>query len=115
MINELLETREEKNLLNEVEVATDYLVIRPAHSNGKYRISVTKETHKGYFREFLPFAEGNFNYTVGTGRKSTKKLETLDNILNDNKDTLVNMWKENKYQEMVNLLAEEVRNKKLFK
>lgn len=115
MIKELLETREETNALNEVETATDYLVIKPSHYDGKYKIHVSKETHKGCFKEFLPFANGNFNYTAGAGRKSAKKLETIDNILNDNKDTLVTLWKENKYQDMVNLLAEEIRNKKLFK
>lgn len=89
------------------EQVTDRLSIEVKHYNGLYRLCVIKETVERGFVEFLMFARGNFNYTITTGRKSQKKLDTLEKIVEDNKDTLLNLWLEDKFQDMCQLVQEQ--------
>jgi hypothetical protein len=63
--------------------------------------------------QFLVFANGNFNYTVTSGRKSQKKLDTLNQIIEDNKDKLTSLWLEDKYQDMCQLVHEQATLKKV--
>ena len=89
------------------EQVTDRLSMEVSHYNGLYRLCVKKETVERGFVQFLVFARGNFNYTVTSGRKSQKKLNTLNQIIEDNKDTLLNLWLEDKFQDMCQLVQEQ--------
>ena len=88
----------------------EVLVLKVVHYNGMYRFSCNKETNRiesGYTcREFIPLAKGNFNYTVTTGRKSQKKLNTLNTILEAHKEKLTELWKAEKYQDMCRLVQD---------
>ena len=88
----------------------EVLVLKVVHCNGLYRFSCNKETNRiemGYTCcEFIPLAKGNFNYTVTTGRKSQKKLNILNNILETHKEKLTELWKTEKYQDMCRLVSD---------
>lgn len=109
----LLGERLETNVLGEEKTVQDVLSIEPSHYNGKYKVTVNKEEVKNGFRSFLLFADGNFNVTVGSGRKSAKKLEKLEQYINRNKEELVSMWKAKKYQLMVDTICQDVVIEKL--
>ena len=49
-------------------------------------------------------AKSNFNYTITQGRKSQKKQDTLNKIIEDNKEELNNLWLADKYQDMCQLV-----------
>ena len=89
------------------EQVTDRLSMEVSHYNGLYRLCVTKETVERGFVQFLIFAKGNFNYTITKGRKSQKKLDTLNQIIEDNKDKLNSLWLEDKFQDMCQLVQEQ--------
>ena len=95
------------------EQVTDRLSMEVSHYNGLYRLCVTKETVERGFVSFLIFARGNFNYTITQGRKSQKKLDTLNQIIEDNKDTLNSLWLEDKFQDMCKLVHEQAVLKKV--
>jgi hypothetical protein len=95
------------------EQVTDRLSMEVSHYNGLYRLNVVKETVERGFVQFLVFANGNFNYTVTSGRKSQKKLDTLNQIIEDNKDKLTSLWLEDKYQDMCQLVHEQATLKKV--
>ena len=95
------------------EQVTDRLSMEVSHYNGLYRLCVTKETVERGFVQFLIFAKGNFNYTITTGRKSQKKLDTLNQIIEDNKDKLNSLWLEDKFQDMCQLVHEQAVEKKV--
>ena len=102
MTKVLLETRQNE----QGEQVTDRLSMEVRHYNGLYRLCVTKETVERGFVQFLVFAKGNFNYTVTTGRKSQKKLNTLNTILETHKEKLTELWKAEKYQDMCRLVQD---------
>ena len=79
------------------------LVIKPMHSNGFYKVHVRKETIEGNFSTWMPFDNGNFNVTIGQGRKSQKKLNIIENYINSNSNLLKDMWLHNKYSEMARM------------
>lgn len=99
----------EKTVINGKE-EQEVLVLKVVHYNGMYRFRCTKETNRienGYTCcEFIPFAKGNFNYTVTTGRKSQKKLSILNNILETHKEKLTELWKSERYQDMCKLVSD---------
>jgi hypothetical protein len=95
------------------EQVTDRLSMEVSHYNGLYRLCVTNETVERGFVQFLIFARGNFNYTITTGRKSQKKLDTLNQIIEDNKDKLNSLWLEDKFQDMCQLVHEQAVLKKV--
>lgn len=64
--------------------------------------------------QFLVFAKGNFSYTITQGRKSQKKLDTLNKIIEDNKEELNNLWLADKYQDMCQLVHEQAILKKVI-
>ena len=70
------------------EGKTELLVMEVKHINGVYRLTVNRKTistRNGFIcEEWIPFQDGNFNFTVTTGRKSQKKLDTLKKIINKN-------------------------------
>ena len=88
----------------------EVLILKVVHYNGLYRFRCNKETNRierGYTcREFIPLAKGNFNYTVTTGRKSQKKLNILNNLLETHKEKLTELWKAEKYQDMCRLVSD---------
>ena len=53
-----------------------------------YKVHVRKETIEGNFSTWMPFDNGNFNVTIGQGRKSQKKLNTIENYINNNSNLL---------------------------
>ena len=112
MIKEVLREFEETNYAGETEKKQDVLVMEVSHNTPNYTLRVRKETHtlhNGYnMTEFMPFADGNFSYRVTQGRKSEKKLNILDSILNSNKETFVNLWKNGQYKTLVETYALEV-------
>ena len=79
------------------------LVIEPKHSDGMYKVYVRKETIEGMFSTWMTFDNGNFYVTIGQGRKSQKKLNTIENYINSNSNLLKGMWLDNKYREMAGL------------
>ena len=95
------------------EQVTDRLSMEVRHYNGLYRLNVVKETVERGFVQFLVFARGNFNYTITSGRKSQKKLDTLNQIIEDNKDKLNSLWLEDKFQDMCQLVKEQAILKKV--
>ena len=109
MTKVLLETRQNE----QGEHVTDRLSMEVKHYNGLYRLCVTKETVERGFVQFLVFAKGNFNYTITQGRKSQKKLDTLNQIIEDNKETLNSLWLEDKFQDMCQLVHEQAVLKKV--
>lgn len=95
------------------EQVTERLSLEVRHYNGLYRFNVTKESVERGFVSFLLFAEGNFNYTITQGRKSQKKLDTLNQIIEANKDELTTLWKNKEYKSMCDLVHNEAVAKKL--
>lgn len=110
MTEVLLETRQNEK----GEQVTDRLSMEVKHYNGLYKLCVTKETVERGFVQFLFFARGNFNYTITQGRKSQKKLDTLNKIIEDNKEELNNLWLSDKYQDMCQLVREQAILKKVI-
>ena len=86
------------------EGKTELLVMEVKHINGVYRLTVNRKTistRNGFIcEEWIPFQDGNFNFTVTTGRKSQKKLDTLNKIIEDNKQELFNLWRNGKHNEL---------------
>lgn len=109
MTKVLLETRQNE----QGEQVTDRLSMEVKHYNGLYRFTVVKETVERGFVQILGFAKGNFNYTIAQGRKSQKKLDTLNKIIEDNKETLNSLWLEDKFQDMCQLVHEQAILKKV--
>ena len=109
MTKVFLETRQNE----QGEQVTDRLSMEVRHYNGLYRLCVTKETIERGFVQIIVFAKGNFNYTITQGRKSQKKLDTLNQIIEDNKETLNSLWLEDKFQDMCQLVHEQAVLKKV--
>ena len=109
MTKVFLETRENE----QGEQVTDRLSMEVKHYNGLYRLCVTKETVERGFVQCIVLAKGNFNYTITQGRKSQKKLDTLNKIIEDNKETLNSLWLEDKFQDMCQLVHEQAVPKKV--
>ena len=109
MTKVLLETRQNE----QGEQVTDRLSMEVKHYNGLYRFTVVKETVERGFVQFFVFAKGNFNYTITQGRKSQKKLDTFNQIVEDNKETLNSLWLEDKFQDMCQLVHEQAVLKKV--
>lgn len=95
----------------------EQLNMKVIHINGLYRFSVSKETiteENGFIcTQFIPFAGGNFNYTITSGRKSQKKLDTLNQIIEDNQNKLVDFWENAQYQAMCGFLKDIAVLKKI--
>ena len=87
----------------------DRLSMEVKHFDGKYTLSVQKETvtkrKEGWSSiSFILFEKGNFNYGLSLGRKSQKKLDKLNLIIENNKDTLTELWLNDKFVEMGKLV-----------
>lgn len=95
------------------EQVTDRLSIEVKHYNGLYRLCVIKETVERGFVQFLMFADGNFNYTITQGRKSQKKLDILNQIIEDNKDELTKLWLDGQYKSICELVSIKAIQKKV--
>ena len=86
----------------------DVLSLEVRHSDGCYKLTVKKETHKELepggtmYVECLLFADGNFNYKLLEGRKSQKKLDKFNDIIEANKEHLTELWKNSKYTDICN-------------
>ena len=95
----------------------DRLSIEAKHFDGMYKLSVQKETVTNYKEGWssvstLLFANGNFLYRLSAGRKSQKKLDKLNTIIENNKSTLTDLWLQEKFMEMGNLVKEQaIQNK----
>ena len=109
----LLNEQEKTNILGETFISQDFLSIEAKHYNGVYKVCVIKETHEKGMTEFLLFADGNFNVTIGRGRKSDKKLEKIGKIIEENKNKYLELWKNKDYQTIACSLQNQTRE--LFK
>ena len=83
----------------------EYLIAEVVHRNGQYRLSVHKEFERTFedgvvMREFMPFADGNFGFHLFDGRKSSKKLEKLNALLETNKKVITDFWVNGKYNNL---------------
>lgn len=107
----------EKRVNKDNNLTYEQLNMKVVHINGLYRFSVSKETiteENGFIStQFIPFAGGNFNYTITSGRKSQKKLDTLNQIIEDNQKKLVDFWKNAQYQAMCGFLKDIAVLKKI--
>lgn len=87
----------------------DRLNMEVKHMNGYYSFIVRKETvenQNGWQSvQFTVFADGNFRYTLTTGRKSQKKLDKFNGIVEEHKDELTELWHAGKYNDMCLLMA----------
>lgn len=103
-----------KHVLGQQDNATDLLIMEVKHGSGRYYLTCNKQTEKkqdGYsIMEWIPFQAGNFNSTIANGRKSAQRLTKLNNILENRKAELVNMWTNGQYQEIVNFILPELRS-----
>ena len=81
--------------LKEEDEKVTNLVIKPMHSNGVYKVHVRKEVVERNFSTWMPF--------IGQGRKSQKKLDTIENYINNHSNLLKDMWLHNKYSEMAQM------------
>lgn len=98
-----------KLLLNKVDDSKEeVLELKVIHRLGSYILSVSKNfvEYKDNFETttVIPFASGNFNYTITKGRKSQKKLDLLNNIIEENKYTLLGLWTSAEYRSMCDLI-----------
>ena len=107
MASELLKTYEEEGICGKKQLS-DYLEITGKHykENQYYYVSIQKVTQDGISTSYMPFADGNFSVKVGNGRKSAKKLDTINNIISDNMPNLSKMWKEGKYTDLASKIKE---------
>lgn len=84
----------------------------------KYVFRVRQETlikRDGYtIRKFGCFQEGNFNFTLNYGRKSQKKLDTLNDFIKEKSNILLDMWKQGKHKDMCSLMLAFTQDKKMF-
>lgn len=107
----------EKRVNENNNLTYEQLSMKAMHINGLYRFSVSKETiteENGFIcTQFIPFAGGNFNYTVASGRKSQKKLDILNQIIEENQEKLTELWKNEQYQTMCSLLKDIAVLKKI--
>lgn len=112
MAEVLISEQTKQNYKGETIVSQEVLSLKAKHYNGSYRVIVEKETHEDGMVEFLLFADGNFQVSLANGRKSQSKLDKIENILEENKNTYFNMWNEKRYFE----IGEDIKSKtaKLF-
>lgn len=107
MASELLRTYEEEGIYGKKQVS-DYLEITGNHykENQYYYVSVRKATKDGVCTSCEIFADGNFTVKVGNGRKSAKKLDTIESIISSNMPVLSKMWKEGEYTTLASKIKE---------
>lgn len=90
------------------------LDIHISHIKGKYNLYVHKEKTRVVdgveFVEYLPFAEGNFCFTLLEGRKSSKKLEKMNAILSNKKDFLLDFWQNKKYKVLCQYVLDLIKD-----
>ena len=109
------------NSLGEVEHVTEVLKVEGKHKDGKYYVSVNKmeEVKKDgepfTWNHWLPMAEGNFHFTVTTGRLSQKKLAKINEVLDDSIEELFNLWYDKCYQEIINQVVSKLVFGKVIK
>ena len=98
-----------KLLLNKVnDNKEEVLELKVIHRLGSYILSVSKNfvEYKDNFETttVIPFASGNFNYTITKGNKSQKKLDLLGNIIEQNKHNLLGLWLSAEYKAMCDII-----------
>lgn len=107
----LLETRTEENYNGELEQVTVHLNMYVNHSSdyGRYSFHCMRETTKGCFVEYIPYADGNFRVTLANGRKSQKKIDKANEVIKSLETELVNLWKNGQYQTMANMVTAQTQ------
>lgn len=85
---------------------------------GIYRVYVRKETVEYHELEdgtkyqsvlTIPFADGNFSFVVIRGRKSAKKVKLVKDYLEEQKDVILDMWNVGRYQDIVNMVVNDIQ------
>lgn len=107
-----------KVLLNKVgNNKEEVLDLQVIHRLGSYVFTVSKKfieyKDNCSITTIIPFASGNFNYKITKGRKSQKKLDLLNNIIEENKHTLLGLWTSAEYKAMCNLI--QTHNQRVYK
>ena len=107
MASELLKTYEEEGIYGKKQLS-DYLEITGKHYKEYqyYYVSVQKVTKDGICTSYRVFEDGNFSVRIGNGRKSTKKLDTINNIISNNMPNLSKMWKGGEYTTLASKIKE---------
>lgn len=82
----------------------EYLKIYVYHRDGQYRLSVTKIFEEDMFETSWPMANGNFYKVLLEGRKSAKKLDRYNEIIQQNQEALKSLWLNEHYYQMVELI-----------
>lgn len=88
---------------------TEILDIIVKHYNGVYSLHVTRKKIEGMLETWTMGQEGDFRVKIAEGRKSVKKLEKFNKIIEDNKDELLKLWKDGNYQGMISKYLTELR------
>lgn len=96
-------------LLSEGKNTKQELNLEVKYIQGKYMFMCTKEYTDKYGRGFT-VEPCNFNYTLTEGRKSKKKLDTFNSIVDKNAGTLTAMWKQGHYSSMCTLIENNSRS-----
>lgn len=85
------------------------LEMEVSHYDGFYKFVVIQmeDKHDGFI-SFQPFQDGNFNTKIAEGRKSQKKLDKYNTYIQNNKDTLFDMYNKKEYRGMALLVQKAV-------
>lgn len=75
------------------------------HFSGKYIVNTMKYEVEGNCKKCTVFADGNFNTTIARGRKSQKKISTIEEYLQKNKAELRDLWAEGRYKDMADMFS----------
>ena len=92
----------------------DILSIVAYHNKNFYMVSVRKEVIEetpdgSYLRTFDSVSENNFSFKIFEGRKSNKKLQKLENLLQYYSEYLLDLWYNRKYDEMKNFIIDSAK------
>ena len=88
---------------------TEVLDIIVKHYEDAYNLYVIRKKIEGMFETWAMGQEGDFRVKIAEGRKSVKKLEKFNKIIEDNKDELLNLWKDGNYQGLIAKYITELR------
>ena len=107
-------------ILNQKENEIEQLSIKVIHNSyhGRYELIVNKEfvtLYNNYSTtRFIPFAEGNFKYIVTYGRISQKKLNNLNNLIEQSKNDILKLWNLKRYNTICQAFKQDAEIQKLI-
>ena len=92
----------------------DVLSIVAHHNKNFYMVSVRKEVIEempdgSFLRSFDAMSKNNFSFKIFEGRKSNKKLQKLENLLQYYSEYLLGLWHNKKYDEMKKFIIDSAK------